>query len=176
MGNYRIGSGLENSSPNIYSSCALFFWSDFMNNKYMHLALKEAKKAYDVDEVPIGAVIVKNDEIIARAHNLKEQEQKITKHAELIAIEMASEKLSNWRLDDCDIYITLEPCPMCASAIQQARIKSVYYGTKCSNTEVTKIVDKILGVVDRNKAVTKVVDCNCLECKKMLQKYFKSKR
>ena len=99
-----------------------------MNEKYMKLALKEAQKAYDKDEVPIGAVIVKNDIVIARGHNLREIKNQTYAHAEMIAIEKACKKLNNWRLDDCDIYVTLEPCAMCAGAILNARIRNVYIG------------------------------------------------
>ena len=101
-----------------------------MNDIYfMKEALKEAKKAYKCGEVPIGAVIVKNDKIIARSYNLKETKNTATRHAEIIAIDKASKKLNNWRLVDCTIYITMFPCPMCASAINQARISKVVYGT-----------------------------------------------
>ena len=86
---------------------------------YMKEALKEAKKAYNAGEVPIGSIIVLNDKIIARAHNLKEKKNCATKHAEIIAVEKATKKINNWRLNDAIIYITMFPCPMCASAIQQ---------------------------------------------------------
>lgn len=92
-------------------------------------ALKEAKKAYEKEEVPVGAVIVKNEKIIARAHNLKEIKNTATAHAEILAIEKASKKLNSWRLIDCDMYVTLEPCTMCMGAIISARIKNLYIGT-----------------------------------------------
>lgn len=88
-----------------------------MEEKYMKEALKEAKKAYDKLEVPVGVVIVKDGKIIARAHNIKEEKKDTTKHAEIIALQKASKKLSNWRLTDCEMYVTLEPCPMCAGAL-----------------------------------------------------------
>ena len=91
--------------------------------KFMKEALKEAKKAYEKLEVPVGAVIVSNGKIIARAHNLKESKKDTTKHAEILAIEKASKKLEAWRLLDCEMYVTLEPCSMCAGAIINARIK-----------------------------------------------------
>ena len=94
----------------------------------MKEALKEAKKAYDKLEVPVGAVIVKEGKIIARAHNLKETKYDTTKHAEILAIQKASKKLNNWRLIDCDMYVTLEPCSMCAGAIINSRIRKVYIG------------------------------------------------
>ena len=100
-----------------------------MQEKYMKLALKEAKKAYDKKEIPVGAVIVKDDKVIAKAHNLKELKNDTTKHAEIIAIQKASKKLNSWRLENCEMYVTLEPCSMCAGALIQSRIKKVYIGT-----------------------------------------------
>ena len=97
-----------------------------MNLKYLNLAFEYAEKAFVHGEVPIGAVIVKNNEIIGVGYNVKEEKQSVLAHAELIAINQASKKLNNWRLDNCDIYVTLDPCPMCASAIKQARIKNVF--------------------------------------------------
>lgn len=98
------------------------------DEKYMREAINEAKKAGRQQEVPIGAVIVYDGEIIARGHNLRETSQKTLSHAELIAIKEANEKIGSWRLEDCTLYVTLEPCPMCAGAILQARIKRVVYG------------------------------------------------
>lgn len=177
MEKFKTGSGLENSSPNKFLPCALIFFGVILMylDKYMKMAIQEAKKAYVQDEVPIGAIIVKNDEIIAYGHNMKEKEQLVTSHAELIAIQKANNKLSNWRLDGCDMYITLEPCPMCASAIQQARINTVYYGTSCSDEITSSIVQKIFENVDRNRAVMSV-DCKNSECRELLQTYFKKKR
>ena len=101
-----------------------------MEEKYMLLALKEAQKAYSKEEVPIGAIIVKNGEIIARAHNLRETKKQAIAHAEILAIQKACKKMDAWRLEDCDMYVTLEPCPMCAGAIMNARIKNVYIGAR----------------------------------------------
>lgn len=92
--------------------------------------MKQAKIAYSKGEVPVGAVIVYDGRIIARAHNLREKKQSAIKHAEILAIEKASKKLGTWRLSDCTLYVTLEPCPMCSGAIIQSRIKNVYYGAK----------------------------------------------
>ncbi len=100
------------------------------NEIYMLEALKEAKKAFDLGEVPIGAVIVKDNKVIARGHNLRELEKNPLMHAEVIAINEASKALDSWRLVDCDIYVTLEPCPMCAGAILQARINNLYFGAQ----------------------------------------------
>lgn len=97
---------------------------------FMNEAFKEAKKAYDIDEVPVGAVIAKDGKIIARAHNLKETKQLVTAHAEILAVEKASKKINNWRLEDCELYVTLKPCKMCRQVIKEARIKHVYYGSE----------------------------------------------
>lgn len=93
----------------------------------MRLALNEAKKAFKKNEVPVGAVIVKNGKVIARAYNEKETKKNAIKHAEIIAIEKACKKNRNWHLDDCEIYITLEPCMMCMGAICESRIKKIVY-------------------------------------------------
>ena len=100
------------------------------NEYYMKQALKEAKKAKNTQDVPIGCVIVFNDEIIAKSHNEKEKNMLSLAHAELIAIKKASAKIGHWRLHDCTMYVTLEPCPMCAGAIINSRIKKVYIGAK----------------------------------------------
>jgi len=100
-----------------------------MNEKFMKEALKEAQKAYGKLEIPVGAVIVKDNKILARAHNLKETKQSAIAHAEILAIQKANKKLNNWRLLDCDLYVTLEPCEMCMGAIIASRIKNVYIGT-----------------------------------------------
>ena len=94
----------------------------------MKEALKEAKKAYLKEEVPVGAVVVYNGKIIARGHNLREIKESVLGHAELVAISKASKKIGSWKLEDCDIYVTLEPCPMCSGAIIQSRIKNLYFG------------------------------------------------
>ena len=96
----------------------------------MKKALLEAFKALKNDEVPIGCVIVKDGAVIARAHNLRETKKKATAHAEILAIEKACKKLGDWRLDGCELYVTLEPCIMCAGAILNARIKKVYFGAR----------------------------------------------
>ena len=100
-----------------------------MNEKFMKEALKEAMKAYGKLEIPVGAVIVKEGKIIARGHNLKETKKSALAHAEILAIQKANKKLNNWRLLDCDLYVTLEPCAMCMGAIISSRIKNIYIGT-----------------------------------------------
>ncbi len=101
-----------------------------MDERYMLEAIKEAKKAELMDEVPIGCVIVKDDTIIARAHNLREHCQQAAAHAEMLAIQKACEATGSWRLEGCTVYVTLEPCPMCSGAMIQSRIEKVVYGAK----------------------------------------------
>lgn len=95
---------------------------------FMREALKEAQKAYDQEEVPIGAVVVLNGEIIGRGHNLREKEQDATLHAEIKAIRQANQHLGSWRIEDCELFVTLEPCPMCSGAMILARMKKVVFG------------------------------------------------
>ncbi len=114
--------------------------------KYMLEALKEAKKAEELQEVPIGAVIVLNDEIIARAHNLRETTQNAITHAETLAIQKACEKVGTWRLENAELYVTLEPCPMCSGAIIMSRINKVIYGARdpkagCAGTLMNLLQD-----------------------------------
>ncbi len=144
-----------------------------MKEKYMKIALEEAKKSFDLNEVPVGCIIVKNDEIIAKAYNIKEKMNSVLYHAELIAINEASKKLNNWRLNDCEMYVTLQPCPMCSSAIKQARIKKVYYGVENKNNEIS---NKIFVEKDINKSV--LVEEKIMEddSKKILQDFFKKQR
>ncbi|MDR6225332.1 tRNA adenosine(34) deaminase TadA [Desmospora profundinema] len=98
------------------------------HDRYMKEAIVEAHRAQDVGEVPIGAVVVKGDQIIGRGHNLRETDQDPTLHAEMVAIRQAARSLGSWRLTECSLYVTLEPCPMCAGAIMLARIDRVIYG------------------------------------------------
>lgn len=124
--------------------------------EYMLLALEEAKKAYDEGEVPVGAVIVKDYNVIAKAYNTKEKNKCSLDHAELSAIKFACGKLDNWRLIGTTIYVTLEPCPMCASAIKQSRINRVVYLLDNNDVSTSKIVNEILSLHDANVPVEKV--------------------
>jgi len=142
----------------------------------MKEALKEANKALLKDEVPVGAVIVKDNKVIARAHNVKEQKQDGTMHAEIIAIRKAAKRLNNWRLIDCEMYVTLEPCTMCAGAIISSRIKKVYIGT---NDPKAGAVGSVLNLFEDYVFNHKVeYETNILEeeCKDILQKFFKKLR
>ena len=124
--------------------------------EYMLLALEEAKKAYDEGEVPVGAVIVKDDNVIAKAYNTKEKNKCSLDHAELSAIKFACGKLDNWRLIGTTIYVTLEPCPMCASAIKQSRINRVVYLLDNNDINTSKIVNEIFSLHDANVPVETV--------------------
>ena len=143
---------------------------------YMKQALKEAEKAYKKLEVPVGAIIVKNGKIIARAHNQKEEKKDTTKHAEILAIQKASKKLQSWRLIDCEMYVTLEPCSMCAGAIINSRIKKIYIG---ANDEKTGAAGSVLDLFNDYKFNHKVeVEKGLLkkECEKILKDFFKELR
>lgn len=122
---------------------------------YMKIALMEARKAYRNGEVPVGAVLVQNNKILAKAHNNKEKKKCSLEHAELIVIKKACGKCDNWRLMDSTLYVTLEPCPMCASAIKQSRIQRVVYLLDNNNYNIQNIVNDILTLEDANKPVEK---------------------
>ena len=139
-----------------------------MVEKYMKMALFEAKKAYFEDEIPVGCVIVYKNEVIACGYNEKESKNSAIKHAEIVAIEEACGKLGTWHLDDCDLYVTLEPCMMCLGAIIEARIKNVYFGTR-NNSKQMYDKNKIKGVVKLS-----FVDNDA--CSKILSDFFVNKR
>lgn len=144
--------------------------------EFMLNAIEEAKKALKKNEVPIGAVIVKNGKIIAKGYNKREKNQNATSHAEIIAIEKACKKLKSWRLDDCEIFVTLEPCPMCAGAIANARIKTLIYGAK-EKTSQDNLCEKIL-TSDRLNHKPEIIFDKKYEniCSSLLTDFFKNKR
>lgn len=147
-----------------------------MEEKFMKEALKEAKKAYNKLEVPVGAVIVKDGQIIARAHNLKESKKDTTKHAEILAIQKASKKLDSWRLLECEMYVTLEPCTMCAGAIIQARVGKLYIGTMDYKTGACGSVLNVLEDYPFNHKVEYETGILKEECENILQEFFKELR
>lgn len=147
-----------------------------MQEKFMKEALKEAKKAYEKLEVPVGCVIVKDGKIIARGHNLKETKKDTTKHAEIIAIQKASKKLDSWRLLDCEMYVTLEPCSMCAGAIINSRIKKLYIGTQDPKTGAAGSVYNLFSDYTFNHNVEVEKDILKDYCEEMLKKFFKELR
>lgn len=147
-----------------------------MEEKFMKEALKEAKKAYEKLEVPVGCVIVKDGKIIARAHNLKETKADTTKHAEILAIQKASKKLNSWRLLDCEMYVTLEPCSMCAGAIINSRIKKIYIGALDEKTGACGSVLNLFEDYKFNHKVEIQKDVMKIECETILKEFFKELR
>lgn len=149
-----------------------------MQNKdeyFMNEALKEAVKAISMNEIPVGCVIVENNEIIARTHNLKETLNNATAHAEILAINEASEYLNNWRLDECTLYVTLEPCTMCAGAIVHTRLSRVVIGA-LDNKSGAVVSSKHIFENNHNHQMivtTKVLEDDCSE---ILKNFLKEKR
>lgn len=141
--------------------------------KFMKEALKEAKKAYEKEEVPVGAVIVKDGKIIAKAHNLKESKNSSVCHAEILAINKACKKLGAWRLTDCDMYVTLEPCPMCAGALINSRIRKLYIGTSDEKTGACGSKINLLEDVIFNHKVEIERGILQSDCEKILKDFFK---
>ena len=147
-----------------------------MEEKFMKEALKEAKKAYDKLEVPVGAVIVKDGQVIARAHNLKETKLDTTNHAEILAIQKASKKLKSWRLIGCEMYVTLEPCSMCAGALINSRIKKVYIGASDKKTGAVGSVFNLLEDYTFNHKVEYEKGILQEDCENLLKQFFKALR
>lgn len=143
---------------------------------YMKLAINEAKKAYSQLEIPVGAIIVKDGKVIAKAHNEKEQKQDTTKHAEILAIQEASKKLKNWRLIDCDMYVTLEPCSMCAGALIQSRVRKVFIGAMDEKTGSCGSVLNLLEDYTFNHKVEVEYGICKEECEILLKNFFKELR
>jgi len=142
-----------------------------MEEKFMKEALKEAMKSYEKAEVPIGAIIVKDGKIIGRGHNLKEEKMNSLCHAEIMAINKACKKLKNWRLNNCTMYVTLEPCPMCAGAINEARIDNIVIGTMDKDNGAC---GSKINILNENIKVTSGILTE--ESKDILQKFFKELR
>ncbi len=142
----------------------------------MKKAIAEAKKAVIKDEVPIGAVIVKDGKIIARAYNKKETKGQATRHAEIEAIEKAAKKLNNWWLEDCDMFVTLEPCAMCAGALINSRLRAVYFGAYDLKAGCCGSLYNL--PIDRRFNHRLTVEGGILkeECSALLTNYFKTKR
>ena len=144
--------------------------------KFMRLALKEAQKAFDKEEIPVGVVIVKDGKVISKAHNLKESKNNATSHAEILAIEKACKKLGAWRLLDCEMYVTLEPCAMCAGALINSRIKKLYIGTDDPKTGACGSKLNLLEdfTFNHNVQVEKYILKE--ECSQILKDFFKMLR
>ncbi len=147
-----------------------------MRETFMREALEEAKKAFDLEEVPIGAVVVCDGRVIARGHNLRENLKDPTAHAEILAMRKAAEYLGGWRLHRCELYVTIEPCPMCAGAMVQARLKSVVFGAKDERAGCCGSVYNILQEPKFNHRVEIVSDVLAEECRQLMSEFFKKKR
>lgn len=145
-----------------------------MDNEYfMKKALEEAEKAYKIDEVPIGCVIVRNDEIIATGYNKRNTAKNPLCHAEIIAINMAAQIVGDWRLEDCKLYVTVEPCPMCAGAIVQARIPEVIFGARNKKAGCSGSVLDILNEPKLNHQVKVIDGVLSDECGDLMTSFFK---
>ncbi len=143
---------------------------------FMMCAIEEAKKAMEIGEVPVGTVIVKNGKIIAKAYNLRETNRSPLAHAEILAIDMASKYLNAWRLEECDIYVTLEPCLMCAGAIYQARIKNLYFGATDLKSGAVQSLYSVLSDNRLNHQVNVHAGLHEKICSGLLKKFFSDLR
>jgi tRNA(adenine34) deaminase len=144
--------------------------------RFMAFALAEAERAAATDEVPIGAVIVRDGQILAAAHNQREQLRDPTAHAEMIAITQAAAALDSWRLENCTLYVTLEPCPMCAGAIVQSRVKRVVYGAEDPKAGAVKSLYQLLEDPRLNHRAEVVAGVLAEECGRLLSQFFQQKR
>ena len=146
------------------------------DEKYMRAALKQAEKAYNLGETPIGCVIVHEDKIIARGYNRRNTDKNPLAHAEVAAIKKASKKLGDWRLEECTLYVTLEPCQMCAGAIVQARIKKVYIGCMNPKAGCAGSIMNLFNVDDFNHQVESENGILEEECSMLLKEFFRNLR
>ncbi len=142
------------------------------DEQYMHLALKEAKKAEEINEVPIGAIIVNQNGIIASGYNERESTKLAVSHAEMIAITKANKQLNSWRLEDCTLYVTLEPCPMCAGAIVQSRIKRVVFGASDQKAGCAGTILNLLEESKFNHQVNVTSGILADECQRIISNFF----
>lgn len=146
--------------------------NDIQHEKFMDAAIKLARKAYENGDVPIGCVIVKDGKIIARGYNKRNLKKTTLAHAELLAIEQASKKLADWRLEDCTMYVTLEPCQMCAGAIVQARIPNVVIGCMNPKAGCAGSILNLLDIKQFNHQVEIVKGIREEECSRMMKSFF----
>lgn len=146
------------------------------HDRFMRAALEEAQAAMDEDEAPIGSVIVRGGRVIARAHNQREQLRDPTAHAEMIAITQAAAALGSWRLEDCTLYVTLEPCPMCAGAIVQARVPRVVYGAADPKAGAVHSLFRLLSDARLNHRAEVISGILAQPCGEILTRFFQKQR
>lgn len=151
-------------------------YQDKVEQKYMKEALRQAQKAADIGEVPIGCVIVSQNKIIARGYNKRNSQKTTLGHAEILAIQKASRKLGDWRLEDCTMYVTLEPCPMCAGAIVQARIPRVVIGAMNPKAGCAGSILNLLQVERFNHQAEVITGVMQEECQSMMKQFFRRLR
>ena len=150
--------------------------NDPRHEYFMRIALEQAEAAFAIGEVPIGAVVVSDKKIIAAAHNQREQLHDPTAHAEMIAITQAAAALQDWRLEDCTLYVTLEPCPMCAGAILQARIPTVVFGATDPKAGAVQTLYQLLNDTRLNHQVEVLSGVCAAECGEILTRFFRHQR
>jgi len=158
------------------ASCAVVQRCQPMHEAYMRIALQEAELALEENEVPVGAVIVHQDRVIGRAHNQRERLRDPTAHAEMLAITQAAESLRSWRLEACALYVTLEPCPMCAGAILQARIPTVVYGATDPKAGAVRSLYQLLEDPRLNHRCLIVPAVLAEPCAEILTRFFQKQR
>ena len=146
------------------------------NEKYMDLAFTKAKEAFDKNEVPIGCVVVKNNKLLASNFNTKEIDNNVLSHAEIKCIIEASSNLNNWRLIDCDVYVTLDPCPMCASALKQARVRNVYSALENMDENNSFIIKQIFNADKNNSSINFYSNLDVDKSKLILKNFFEKQR
>ncbi len=147
-----------------------------MRETFMRIALEEARAAFDEDEIPIGAVVVCDGRVIAKAHNMREQLKDPTAHAEILAMRKAAQYLGGWRLHRCDLYVTIEPCPMCAGSIVQARINSLVFGATDEKAGCCGTVCNLLNMPSFNHRVPVTGGVMADECARIMSDFFRRKR
>jgi tRNA(adenine34) deaminase len=163
---HRLDIGVPDGEP----------FADRQHERWMRLALEEARAAAEKDEVPVGAVIVAAGRVVASGHNQREQLQDPTAHAEMIALTQAAASLGSWRLEGCILYVTLEPCPMCAGAILQARVPAVVWGTADPKAGAVHSLYRLFEDQRLNHRVEHLGGVLADECGRLLSDFFKSKR
>jgi tRNA(adenine34) deaminase len=146
------------------------------NEEFMLLAIAEAQKAFKIDEVPMGCIIVKDNTIIGKGYNTKEKDSLVTSHAEIKAIEQASKSINNWRLIDCDVYVTLDPCPMCASALKQSRVRNIFSAMNNLDENNLKIIEEIFKEDKNNKSINFESNLFVDKANELLKLFFEKQR